>query len=272
MERLGFTLNTMTLGGLAIAIGEVVDDAVIDVENIFRRLQENRRDPHPRPAIRVVFDASIEVRSAVVYATFIVALVFVPVLTMSGLAGRIFAPLGIAYILSILASLAIALTVTPPLCFIFLGRGGLKDEDPPLITLSQEEVPFSSFSRWAGHRGRSFLPASLSLCSAWRRSPFFSPSFLPELSEGHFILHVSAVPGTSLGESLRIGTLVASALKGIPNIRSVAQRVGRAEAEADVFSTNSSEFEGRSQAEPHRGGDPSGHRQTSRRPSDNSQA
>ncbi len=121
LEYLGFSLNTMTLGGLAIAIGEVVDDAVIDVENILRRLRENRHLEHPQPPLRVVYDASIEVRSAVVYATFAVVLVFLPIVTLSGVAGRLFAPLGLTYILAILASLLVALTVTPALCLVLLG-------------------------------------------------------------------------------------------------------------------------------------------------------
>ncbi len=133
LERMGYSLNTMTLGGLAIAIGEVVDDAVIDVENIYRRLRENRLATNPRPASQVVFDASIEVRSAVVYATFAVILVFVPVLTMSGLAGSIFSPLGVTYIWAILASLAVALTVTPALSLILLGNRDLPAETPPLV-------------------------------------------------------------------------------------------------------------------------------------------
>jgi Cu/Ag efflux pump CusA len=120
LERMGATLDTMTLGGLAIAIGEVVDDAIIDAENVFRRLGENRALGHPRRAFDVVLDASLEVRSAVVYATFVVALVFLPILTMSGVQGRIFAPLGMAYIFAIIASLAVALTVTPALCLMML--------------------------------------------------------------------------------------------------------------------------------------------------------
>src|SRR5262249_7169421 len=118
------SLNTLTLGGLAIAVGEVVDDAIIDVENIFRRLRENARLDRPRSTAAVVLSASLEVRSAVVYATFIVALVFVPVFFLSGLQGRLFAPLGYAYVLAVLVSLAIALTVTPALAMVLLPRAG----------------------------------------------------------------------------------------------------------------------------------------------------
>lgn len=242
MGQMGFTLNTMTLGGLAIAIGEVVDDAVIDVENILRRLRENRRSANPKPILRVVFDASIEVRSAVVYATFAVALVFIPILTMSGVAGRIFAPLGFAYILSILASLLVALTVTPALSYIFLGKREFKEQEPPVV-------------HWLKQRYRSILLAveraprvviagvTLLTLLGMAMVPFFSASFLPELQEGHFILHMSAVPGTSLNESLRIGRQVTQELLKTPYVRSVAQRVGRAEASDDVWGTHYSEFE-----------------------------
>lgn len=242
MERMGFTLNTMTLGGLAIAIGEVVDDAVIDVENIFRRLRENRASPNPRPPIRVVFDASIEVRSAVVYATFAVILVFVPILTMSGVAGRIFAPLGVAYIYSILASLVVALTVTPALSYIFLAKSELKEQDPPVVRWLK--VRYRSVLLAVEREPRAIL-AAVAIITALGVAvlPFFSASFLPELREGHFILHMTAVPGTSLNESLRIGRRVTAALLKTPYVRSVAQRVGRAELSADVFGTNASEFE-----------------------------
>src|SRR5712692_6965804 len=133
LEKMGLRLNTLTLGGLSIALGEVVDDAVIDVENIYRRLRENRASPNPRSLLQVVFDASIEVRSAVVYATFAVILVFLPVLNMSGLAGRIFGPLGVAYIWAILASLVVALTVTPALCMLLLGERDLPPQEPPAV-------------------------------------------------------------------------------------------------------------------------------------------
>src|SRR5204863_7392499 len=130
LDRFGVTLNTITLGGLAIAIGEVVDDAIIDVENIFRRLKENQALAAPRPVFNVVFDASIEVRSAVVFATFIVALVFVPVLTLTGLQGSFFAPLALSYLLAIFASLTVALTLTPALALLFFAHGVREPREP----------------------------------------------------------------------------------------------------------------------------------------------
>lgn len=242
MERMGFTLNTMTLGGLAIAIGEVVDDAVIDVENILRRLRENRALPNPRSAIRVVLDASIEVRSAVVYASVALVLVFVPILTMSGLAGRIFAPLGIAYILSILASLGVALTVTPALCFVFLAGAHFNEEDPPVVGWLKKR--YRSVLLGVERAPRLVIAAAVVVTLLGVMAlPFFSASFLPELREGHFILHMTAVPGTSLEESLRIGGRVTEALLKVPYVRSVAQRAGRAELSEDTYGPNVSEFE-----------------------------
>ena len=132
MEKCGITINTITLGGLAIALGEVVDDSIIDVENIFRRLRENKTLAQPRPLFPVVFEASLEVRRAVIFATFIVALIFLPVLTLTGLQGSFFAPLALSYILAIMASLMVALTITPALAFLAFERGVRKTEDPAL--------------------------------------------------------------------------------------------------------------------------------------------
>jgi len=241
LDRLGLTLNTLTLGGLAIAIGEVVDDAIIDVENIFRRLRENRARDAPRPAFEVVLEASLEVRSAVVYATFVVALVFVPVLTLSGLQGRLFAPLGIAYILAVLASLVVAMTVTPALSLALLARG-LGDGAEPRFILALKRQ-YRRFLGGLTGRPALVLGATLALClGAVATLPFFGGSFLPDLREGHFIVHMSAVPGTSLRESLRIGAAVAEDLLRSPHIRSVAQQIGRAEKADDTWGTNYTEI------------------------------
>jgi CzcA family heavy metal efflux pump len=242
LDKLGFSLNTMTLGGLAIAIGEVVDDAVIDAENIYRRLRENRGSQTPRPIFQVVFDASIEVRSAVVYATFAVILVFYPVLTMSGLAGRIFTPLGTAYILAILASLVVALTVTPALCLLLLGGRDLPPQEPPVVRwlktgygkllLGVERAP-----------GLVMAAVAVVIVLGIVLLFFLQGSFLPQLREGNLTVHMTAVPGTSIEESLRLGDGVTKVLLGFPYVRSVAQRVGRAELGDDVAGANSSEIE-----------------------------
>ncbi len=242
LQGFGATLNTMTLGGLAIAIGVVVDDAVIDVENIARRLRENASLPQPQPAAKVILDACLEVRSAVVYATFAVILVVLPVLGLSGIAGRLFAPLGIAYILAVMASLVVALTVTPALSALLLTRGRLKPAEPLLMRWTKAR--YTTLIQKIGRRPRSVIVAAVALtvfgCAAL---PFFGGAFLPELSEGHFIVHMSSVPGTSIEESLRLGGLVTKALLALPEVRLVAQRVGRAEASEDTWGTHYSEIE-----------------------------
>ncbi len=241
LQVFGFSLNTMTLGGLAIAIGEVVDDAVIDVENILRRLKENRLLQQPKPVFQVVLDASIEVRSAVVYATFAVVLVFIPVLTMSGLSGRLFAPLGAAYILAILFSLAVALTVTPALCFFLLNARGLKERESGVVHWLKEK--YRPLLLKVEKNPKPVLAGiALMTFAGMMAFPFLRGEFLPELKEGHFVVHMTAAPGTSLAESLRIGNLVSRDLLEIPYVRSVAQRIGRAEAD-DTFGTHASEFE-----------------------------
>ncbi|HVA72467.1 MAG TPA: efflux RND transporter permease subunit [Candidatus Limnocylindrales bacterium] len=242
LEQLGLSLNTITLGGLAIALGEVVDDAVIDVENIHRRLRENRSLPNPRPVFRVVLDASIEVRSAVVYATFAVILVFVPVLTLSGLAGRIFAPLAVAYICALLASLLVALTVTPALAFLLLGNQDLPAKDPPVVGWLKERYAklLAHVEEWPGV---VIVAVALLIVLGVATIPFLKGAFLPELQEGHFIVHMKAVPGTSIQESLRMGRRVTRALMKLPSVSFVAQRVGRAELSDDNAGTFASEFE-----------------------------
>ncbi|MEW6025312.1 MAG: efflux RND transporter permease subunit [Pseudomonadota bacterium] len=242
MTQRGISLNTMTLGGLAIAIGLLVDDAIIVVENIYRRLRENRQRPDPAPILEVVLDAALEVRSAVVYATFAIALVFLPVLTMPGVAGRLFSPLGTAYLLATLASLLVAITVTPALCLSLLPGRALPERD-------------AAFARWLKERYRRLIAGvehhyrviiaavGLLTLAGLAMLPFFGGSFLPELKEGHYILHMSAVPGTSIAESLRLGRQVSAELLKLPAVRAVSQRVGRAEKADDTWGTHYSELD-----------------------------
>ncbi|PKO91759.1 MAG: CusA/CzcA family heavy metal efflux RND transporter [Betaproteobacteria bacterium HGW-Betaproteobacteria-1] len=242
LHEFGMGINIMVLGGLAIALGEVVDDAIIDAENIFRRLRENRLSDQPLPAYRIVYDASMEVRKSVVYATFIVALVFVPLLTLGGVGGKLFAPLGIAYIAAILASLVVALTVTPALCYLMLGKARLEEGDPPVIR-SIKSGYVKLLHRIETHYkvilGVSLLLISLGIGIL----PLFKSQFIPGLHEGHYIMHMTAVPGTSEQESLRLGKKVYEVLKEIDGVKSVAQWVGRAQNGADTFGTHYSEFE-----------------------------
>jgi CzcA family heavy metal efflux pump len=242
LERMGFSLNTLTLGGLAIALGEVVDDAVIDVENILRRLRANANSQQPLPAMEIVFRASIEVRSAVVYATFAVALIFIPVLTISGVAGKIFAPLGVAYIAAILASLLVALTVTPALSFLFLRNVSHREKVPPIILWLQHRYQ-SLLLRIERHPRIVLGAAALLTLAGLAIIPLLRPAFLPEFREGHFIAHVAELPGASIDESLRIGREITAALRKLPFVRLVAQRVGRAEQSEDTWGVHYSEFE-----------------------------
>ncbi len=237
----GLSLNTLTLGGLAIAVGEVVDDAVIDVENIYRRLRENALRADPRPAAEVVLAASLEVRSAVVYATFIVALVFVPVFFMTGLQGRLFAPLGYAYVLAVMTSLVVALTVTPALALVLLPRATGAAE-PPLLR------PLQRAYEWLLRRldGRFALVVVATLAvlvaAGWAVSGF-GGSFLPELRENHFVVHMRGQPGTSLPESMEAGRRVTAKLGKNESVATVAQQAGRAELGEDTWGPEYSELE-----------------------------
>lgn len=242
MSYYNIGLNIMVLGGLAIALGEVVDDAIIDTENIFRRLRENRLLAEPLPTYRVVFNASMEVRSSVVYATIIVALVFMPLLTLGGVAGKLFAPLGIAYIAAIMASLLVALTLTPALCYLLLGNAKLEAEDPPMIRVIKKWY-VSILIKIEAHYKYILAISFMLMAIGLGILPLFKNQFIPALHEGHYIMHMTAVPGTSEQESLRIGKKVSAAIHSIDGVKSVTQWVGRAPNGADTFGTHYSEFE-----------------------------
>ncbi|MBE7243427.1 MAG: efflux RND transporter permease subunit [Actinomycetospora chiangmaiensis] len=248
----GESLNTMTLGGLAIAIGEVVDDAVIGVENVVRRLRERRLAGDRTPAARIVLDAVLEVRTAVAYATVAVLLVFLPVLALSGVAGRLFGPLALAYIFAVLASLGVALTVTPALALLLLGRRGQRAEDgaedgvreprePPLMVWSRARYG-ALLARIGRHKRAVIAGAGLVTLGGAALLPTLGGTFLPDLKEGHLILHMAGAPGTSLQESQRLGVRITAELRQIPGIRAVAAQIGRAEAGQDTAGTHYSEI------------------------------
>ena len=243
MSHMNLGLNVMVLSGLAIALGEVVDDAIIDVENIFRRLRENKTLKNKKPLYQVVFESSMEVRKSVVYATLIIVIVFLPLLSLTGVAGKLFGPLGIAYILSILASLVVALTVTPAMSFMLLGQNeNLNTEDSPVI----KSLKRNYRKLLLGIESHSKVVLIISLfVIAFGLSfiPLFKTHFIPPLNEGHYIMHMTAYPGTSEDESLRIGNLVSEQLLGIDGVKSIAQWVGRSPLGADTFGTHYSEFE-----------------------------
>ncbi|MBI4695478.1 MAG: efflux RND transporter permease subunit [Gammaproteobacteria bacterium] len=238
----GMNVNIMVLGGLAIALGEVVDDAIIDTENIYRRLRENRQSAAPRPAAEVVLRASLEVRGSVVYASFIVALVFVPLLTIPGVAGRLFAPLGMTYILAIAASLGVALTVTPALCCLLLAHAGLRADDPPLTRWVKPG--YRIVLGLVARRPWPTLVATLAVCAATLALlPRQAEQFLPPLREGHYIVHTTGLPGTSLTETLRLGSRLTEEIARLPGVTTVSQWAGRAARGADTYGTHYSEYE-----------------------------
>ncbi|MBB3950548.1 efflux RND transporter permease subunit [Aureimonas jatrophae] len=240
---MGLSINTMTLGGLAIAIGELVDDAVVDVENIFRRLRENRELGNPRSVFDVVVSASQEVRSGIVYATVIIVLVFVPLFALSGIEGRLFAPLGQAYIVSILASLVVSITLTPVMAYYLL---------PSLKRLEEHE---SFLVRWlkAGNRvllDRAFRwPRLLMACAvlavgvAAVAATALPRAFLPPFNEGTLTISMAFNPGISLAESHRVGLIAERLIMEVPEVSVVGRRTGRAELDEHAEGVHSSEIE-----------------------------
>ena len=242
MSYFNLGLNVMVLSGLAIALGEVVDDAIIDVENIFRRLKQNRKLVKPKPIYQVVFDASMEVRKSVIFATVIIVLVFLPLLSLTGVAGKLFGPLGIAYISSIIASLFVAMTITPALCYLLLGKSEIHTNDSPVISYLKRR--YTKILTVIEKDSRSIIFTSLFIISIGLAFlPFFKTQFIPPLHEGHFIMHMTAFPGTSESESIRIGNKVSKKILGVQGVKSVAQWVGRSPLGADTFGTHYSEFE-----------------------------
>ncbi|MEE7455945.1 CusA/CzcA family heavy metal efflux RND transporter [Methylorubrum populi] len=240
---LGLSINTMTLGGLAIAIGELVDDAVVDVENIFRRLGENRKAGNPKSVFQVVVDASSEVRSGIVYATLIIILVFVPLFALSGIEGRLFAPLGQAYIISILASLITSITLTPVLAYWLLpGLKNLEEHDSRFLKLLKRGN--AALLRVA-FRHQRLLMASVAAAvlaagvAAWQ----LPRAFLPPFNEGSFTVNMTFNPGISLAESNRVGLIAERLLQEIPEVAAVGRRTGRAELDEHAEGVHSSEIE-----------------------------
>lgn len=239
----GLSINTMTLGGIAIAIGELVDDAVVGVENVFRRLRENRARGNPCSVFDIVVSASQEVRSGIVYATMIIVLVFVPLFALTGIEGRLFAPLGVAYIVSILASLVVSITLTPVMAYFMLpGLKSLDEHEAWLVRV---------LKRWYGaalarayDNARLILGATLILVVAAGAAAFTLPrAFLPPFNEGTFTIQMNFNPGVSLAESNRVGTVAEQLIMQVPEVRSVGRRTGRAELDEHAEGVHSSELD-----------------------------
>lgn len=229
LKLFGISINTMTLGGIAVAIGELVDDAIVDVENVFRRLRENKRLANPKPALEVIYRASSEVRNSIVFATIIVVLVFVPLFFLDGIEGKLFIPLGIAYIVSLLASMLVSLTLTPVLCSYLMTRGKLiqRDEGALVRFLKKwdERMLHAVLDRPKAVLGIS----GALLAGALALTPWIGSEFLPKFNEGTATINIFAAPGTSLAASNEIGTTAEKILLEIPEVKSVARRTGRAE-------------------------------------------
>ena len=240
----GLSINTMTLGGLAIAIGELVDDAIVGVENVFRRLRENRHAENPKPALDVIQEATSEIRNSIVFATIIVVLVFIPLFALQGLEGKIFLPLGIAYVVSIFASLIVSVTLSPALCAYLLPTMKRMDHtgDGWLVTrikATQKVVLDMVFPH-----AKLVLSAVIGVFLIAAASfPFLGKEFLPEFNEGSVTINVLSPPGTSLAESGRIGIIAEKLLLEIPEATKTGRRTGRAELDDHAEGVHSSEIE-----------------------------
>lgn len=238
----GLSVNTMTLGGLAIAIGELVDDSIVDVENVFRRLRENTKSANPQTTLKVIFDASSEVRNSIVLATVIIALVFLPLFNLEGLEGRLFAPLGIAYLTALTASLVVSLTLTPVLCSYFL-RGKLEAHGDTKFVAWLKRLDRKILD-WALPRSTFVLGGAVALfVISAALVPFMGRDFLPKFNEGTAMIALIAPPGISLPESNKIGARAEAIMLSTPEIKSVSRRTGRAELDEHAAGVHVSEID-----------------------------
>jgi HME family heavy-metal exporter len=240
---MGLSINTMTLGGLAIAIGELVDDAVVDVENVLRRLREEKKRGGLRLPLEIIVKASLEVRSAIVYATLIIALVFVPLFALPGMEGRLFVPLGIAYIVSILASMLVAVTVTPVLSYYLLPRlAQLSHADTRLVSWLKIRYQ-STLQRVLANSQPLIGFAAVAVLLAAASVPLFPTTFLPPFNEGSIVLTLRLNPGVTLGESIRVAGLAENRVRAVPEVEHVGRRSGRAELDEHAEGVHVSELE-----------------------------
>jgi CzcA family heavy metal efflux pump len=248
MKLFDITINTMTLGGMAIAVGAIVDDAIIDVENVFRRLKENAKEPENqrRPPLDVIFEASKEIRSSIVNATLIIIVVFLPLFFLSGVEGRLLRPLGVAYIASIAASLIVALTVTPAMCAYLLPKARFLRREGDSFVVRSLKSRYSKSLEIVLRRPNLVLGGAIAaLLAAVAVLPFLGRAFLPEFNEGSLTLSVLTMPGTSLDESNKIGNMVEGILLSHPAIKSTARRTGRAELDEHAQGVNAAELDAR---------------------------
>jgi CzcA family heavy metal efflux pump len=246
MYALGITINTMTLGGLAIAIGALVDDAIIDVENVFRRLKENaqREETEQKNVLRVVYEASTEVRGPILNATLIISVVFVPLFFLSGVEGRLLQPLGLAYIVAILSSLVVAVTVTPVLCYYLLPHASTVQEGEDTWLVERLHRSYRATLEWVLGHSRLVLGAAVVLIAATLAVvPFLGRGFLPDFQEGTLVISAVTAPGTSLSASSQIGRQIETRLLEHPAVESTSRRTGRAELSEHAQGSNGSEID-----------------------------
>ena len=245
MDALGLTVNTMSLGGLTIAIGALVDDAIIDVENVVRRLHENAARPPDtrRPTDDVIYDASREVRGSIVFATLIVMLVFVPLFFLTGVEGRLLVPLGVAYLVAIFASLVVALTLTPALCAYVLPHTRPRAHGDAFLVRALKRAYRPVLTRAVRRPALVVIAALAVLAPAVAIGPFLGRTFLPEFNEGALTVGAVTLPGTSLEESDRLGRRVEEILLSFPEVVSTARRTGRAELDEHAQDVNAAEID-----------------------------
>lgn len=240
LSKLGFTINTMTLGGFAVSLGVLVDDAIIDIENILRRLRQHAASGQPYSRMQVILDGCLEVRAPVVYATLVVIAVFIPELFIANVQGHLIGPLAIAFILAVIASLFVALTVTPALCALFLTERSTHREASWLSRLKSFQAKVIT----AAERNFAILGATIVavLIVSAALVPFLGGALMPEFREGHFVAYVTSLPGTSLAEMSAVGEKIQRELMRLPYIATVEEQIGRAELTEDTYGTNAAEL------------------------------
>ena len=241
LDRMGLTLNTMTLGGFAVALGVLVDDAIIGIENILRRLRENKLLPAPKPRLEVVREASLEVRGPVIYATAVVIAVFLPELFTSSVQGHFVGPLALAFIFAVVASLLVAMTSTPALCALFLRQHDTRPESAWLRRLKTWQA--GAVHRVGAHFRTVAAVLLVMVAASLAALPFLGGTFMPDFREGHFVMQVSSsITGTSLDEMLAVGKRISAEVLALPYVATIEQQVGRAELGEDTWGPHRSEF------------------------------
>ncbi|HEY2686050.1 MAG TPA: efflux RND transporter permease subunit [Steroidobacteraceae bacterium] len=241
LDRMGLTLNTMTLGGFAVALGVLVDDAIIGIENILRRLRENYASGAPLNRLRIVLDASLEVRGPVIYATAVVVAVFLPELFTSSVQGKFVGPLALAFIFAVCASLLVAMTTTPALCALFLRRHDARPEPGWLRGLKRWQS--NAVHAVGAHFRIALSVLTLLVLASVAALPFLGGTFMPDFREGHFVMQVqSAVPGASLDSMRDVGERISAEVLALPYVQSIEQQIGRAELGEDTWGPHQSEF------------------------------